>query len=45
MINDQWNAVDHYIEQQIVGSDEALDAALHGSASAGLPAIAVSPAQ
>ena len=45
MINDQWNAVDHYIEAQIVGSDDALDAALHGSTSAGLPAIAVSPAQ
>jgi predicted O-methyltransferase YrrM len=45
MINDQWNAVDQYIEEHLVEHDDALEAALHESAAAGLPAIAVSPAQ
>jgi predicted O-methyltransferase YrrM len=45
MINDQWNAVDGYIEEQLVGRDDALDAALRESTAAGLPPIAVSPAQ
>ena len=45
MKNEQWNAVDEYIEQTIIGSDDALQAALDTSAAAGLPAIAVSPAQ
>jgi predicted O-methyltransferase YrrM len=45
MKNEQWNAVDEYIERTIIGSDDALQAALDSSASAGLPAIAVSPAQ
>jgi len=45
MKNDQWNDVDAYIEETIVGSDEALQAALDTSVAEGLPAIAVSPAQ
>jgi len=45
MKNEQWNAVDDYIERTIIGSDDALQAALDSSAAAGLPAIAVSPAQ
>lgn len=45
MKNDQWNEVDEYIEETIVGSDDALQAALDTSVSEGLPAIAVSPAQ
>ena len=45
MKNDQWNEVDEYIEETLVGSDDALQAALDGSVAEGLPAIAVSPAQ
>ncbi|HEX7191831.1 MAG TPA: O-methyltransferase [Thermoanaerobaculia bacterium] len=45
MKNDQWNEVDKYIEETIIGSDAALQAALDSSAAEGLPAIAVSPAQ
>ncbi len=45
MKNDQWNVVDEYIEETIVGGDDALQAALDTSAAEGLPAIAVSPAQ
>ena len=45
MKNEQWNTVDDYIEQTIIGGDDALQAALDNSAKAGLPAIAVSPAQ
>ncbi|HEY2325306.1 MAG TPA: O-methyltransferase [Thermoanaerobaculia bacterium] len=45
MKNDQWNQVDEYIEETIVGSDDALQAALDTSAAEGLPAIAVSAAQ
>jgi predicted O-methyltransferase YrrM len=45
MKNDRWNEVDDYIEERIVGSDEALQAALDNSTAAGLPAIAVSAAQ
>lgn len=40
-----WRDVDAYIESKLVGEDEALTAALNDSAAAGLPAIAVSPAQ
>ena len=40
-----WRDVDSYIEDRMVGEDEALTAALEDSAAAGLPAIAVSPAQ
>ena len=41
----KWSEVDAYIEERLVGDDPALAAALKDSASAGLPAIAVSPAQ
>ena len=40
-----WSAVDEYVEQQLLGEDPVLAAAIADSAAAGLPAIAVSPAQ
>lgn len=40
-----WAAVDAYIEDRLVPSDAALDAALAANAEAGLPAIDVSAAQ
>jgi len=43
--NDQWTAVDRYITDLLVPPDPALDAALHASAAAGLPAINVAPNQ
>jgi predicted O-methyltransferase YrrM len=43
MSEEQWKAVDGYLSEQLVASDEALDAALGASAAAGLPAISVSP--
>jgi predicted O-methyltransferase YrrM len=45
MSQQQWSAVDDYFTTALVERDEALDAALAASAAAGLPAIAVSPAQ
>ena len=42
---DQWTAVDTYLNELLVRSDEALEQALTRSADAGLPAIAVSPTQ
>jgi predicted O-methyltransferase YrrM len=45
MSQDQWNAVDHYIEELLVPEDPALEAARQASADAGLPGIAVSPPQ
>ncbi len=45
MSQQRWTAVDDYITGALHGPDEALDAALAASAAAGLPAIAVSPAQ
>ena len=42
---DQWTAVDNYLNELLVGSDEALEQALTRSTEAGLPAIAVSPTQ
>lgn len=45
MSQQQWTAVDDYITGALHGPDGALDAALAASAAAGLPAIAVSPAQ
>ena len=45
MSKDQWTLVDRYIEGLFVGADPALEAALEASTAAGLPAIAVSPAQ
>ena len=41
----QWTAVDDYVNDLLIGSDAALDAALEASNEAGLPAIAVSPPQ
>jgi predicted O-methyltransferase YrrM len=41
----RWSEVDAYIDGLLVGSDPDLDAALEDSRRAGLPAIAVSPAQ
>jgi predicted O-methyltransferase YrrM len=40
-----WAAVDRYIEDELLRSDEVLEAALEASRQAGLPAIAVSPSQ
>lgn len=45
MIQDQWTAVDNYITDLFVPSDEALDAALQAAADAGLPSIQVAPNQ
>ena len=41
----QWNAVDQYVTDLVVGSDDALAGALAASEAAGLPSIAVSAAQ
>ena len=40
-----WTSVDRYINELMVPSDAALDAALEASTTAGLPAIAVAPNQ
>ncbi|MCI0599790.1 MAG: O-methyltransferase [Beijerinckiaceae bacterium] len=40
-----WTAVDRYITDMLVPSDAALDEALKASTAAGLPQIAVTPAQ
>jgi predicted O-methyltransferase YrrM len=40
-----WSAVDSYIAGHLIGSDPALEQALRDSSAAGLPAIAVTPAQ
>lgn len=40
-----WTSVDDYITQMLVPSDPALDAAIAASNAAGLPPIAVTPAQ
>ena len=45
MKSDVWSAVDDYISDLIVQPDDALEAAQHASAAAGLPSIAVSAAQ
>jgi predicted O-methyltransferase YrrM len=44
MSQERWTAVDHYIDDLLVGHDAALEAALQASADAGLPAIALTPA-
>ena len=41
----QWSAVDDYIAGHLLGDDPVLDAALRANATAGLPAIDVSPVQ
>ena len=42
---DGWNTVDDWVEARFVPEDSALEGALAASDAAGLPAIAVSPAQ
>src|SRR6476659_7478019 len=45
LAQDQWTAVDSYIEKLFIAPDFALEAALDSSKAAGLPAINVSPTQ
>jgi predicted O-methyltransferase YrrM len=45
MSQEQWTAVDRYLSDLLIPSDQALEAALQASAAAGLPAINVSPTQ
>src|SRR5262249_41451030 len=45
MSQDQWTAVDNYINGLFVPADAALDATLAASSAAGLPAISVAPNQ
>ena len=45
MTQEQWTTVDQYINDMLVPSDPALDAALAASVAAGLPAINVAPNQ
>ncbi|NMO13999.1 O-methyltransferase [Pyxidicoccus fallax] len=45
MSTQQWMDVDRYITDQLVPHDAALEAALHASDAAGLPAINVAPNQ
>jgi predicted O-methyltransferase YrrM len=45
MTENIWTQVDDYIEKSLLGADPELEAALAASGAAGLPAIAVSPAQ
>ena len=42
---EQWSAVDRYITDQLVETDDVLESALRDSAAAGLPQIQVSPNQ
>ena len=45
MSQDQWTAVDQYINTLVIPSDPELDATLEASVAAGLPPISVTPAQ
>ena len=45
MPEEQWTAVDEYLNASVVRPDQALDAALRSTAEAGMPPIAVSAAQ
>ena len=45
MSQEQWDAVDRYLTEHVVGPDPALDATLKASTDAGLPAINVAPNQ
>jgi len=45
LAQDQWTAVDHYINDLFIPHDSALESALAASTAADLPAINVSPAQ
>jgi predicted O-methyltransferase YrrM len=40
-----WDEVDRYVDEQLIGADPALDAALAASDDAALPPIAVTPSQ
>jgi len=42
---ERWAAVDRYIAEKLVAPDPVFDATVEASAAAGLPSIAVSPAQ
>ena len=42
---DQWTAVDEYLNDLLIPSDPALEAAVEDSDAAGLPAISVTPTQ
>jgi predicted O-methyltransferase YrrM len=45
MTQELWTAVDHYINELLIPSDAALDAAVEAATAAGMPAIQVSPSQ
>lgn len=45
MSQEQWDAVDRYLTEHVVGPDAALEATLKASAEAGLPPINVAPNQ
>jgi predicted O-methyltransferase YrrM len=45
MSQQRWDAVDDYVEELLIGEDAALRAALQASDAAGLPPIALTPAQ
>src|ERR1700761_7148222 len=45
MSQEQWTAVDHYLEGMLIERDVVLENALEASLAAGLPPIAVSPTQ
>jgi predicted O-methyltransferase YrrM len=45
MTKEQWTAVDHFIEEELLPPDPALAAALRSTAEASMPAIGVSPPQ
>ena len=45
MAEEQWTEVDQYFSERLLPRDPSLESALETSASAGLPAISVSPNQ
>lgn len=45
MSDERWSAVDGYVEEMLIEDDAALGHAVAASAEAGLPSIALSPAQ
>ncbi len=45
MTQQRWTEVDDYLDNLLVSSDPALDAALKASSAAGLPAVSVAPNQ
>ena len=45
MSQELWTKVDEYVDEMLVGEDEALKAARRASEETGLPAIAVTPSQ